>query len=172
MHRTASPRWGKIARKIFFLTRVLPLLLDARAQLDLIRIIRPRYATRLQESGNDHNEKQYGPHVRDHAMRQPATSITNPPRPPHCRLQTRSGILHQGTVQPTPFNARSRLILAHVAVGLPTTATPAKNHQAQECDEHKKGATISICGVEFSRGHGAEALSATLSTGESFEALE
>ena len=163
MHRTASPRWGKIARKIFFLTRVLPLLLDGRSQLDLIRIIRPRYATRLQESGNDHNEKQYGPHVRDHAMRQPATSIINPPRSRRCWLQMRSGILHKGTIQLTSFDPGSPLILAHAAVGLPTTATPAKNHQVQEGHEHKKGATVSICGVEFSRGHWVEALSTTLS---------
>lgn len=41
-----AARLGKIAGKIFFLTRVLPLLFDARSQLDLIRIIGIRCATR------------------------------------------------------------------------------------------------------------------------------
>jgi hypothetical protein len=94
-----------------------------------------------------------------------------PPQSPFCRLQMRSGILHW-VVQPTPFNARSDLILVHVAVRLPPTPTPAKNPQAQEGDEHKRRATVSIRGVEFGGGHWVEALSTTLSTGESFEALE
>jgi Kef-type K+ transport system membrane component KefB len=33
-----------------------------------------------QKSADDHDEEQCGPHVRDHATRHPATSITNPPR--------------------------------------------------------------------------------------------
>lgn len=144
---------GQTMGEIFCLARVLPLFFDARSQLDLIRIIRPRCATRLQKSGDERDEKQYWPHVRDHARQQSAISITNPPRSPCCRLQMRSGILHRGTVQPTPFNARSRLILAHVAVRLPTTPTPAKDSQAQEGDEHKSRPTVSIRGVEFGGGH-------------------
>jgi hypothetical protein len=80
----------------------------------------------------------------------------------------RSGILHKGTVQPTPFNGRLRLIPARIVVRLPTTPTPAKNPQAQEGNEHKSHATVSIRGVEFGGRHWVEALSTALSSGESF----
>jgi hypothetical protein len=155
-------RRGKIAGKIFCLTRILPLFFDARSQSDLIRIIRSRCATRQDEPAEDYKEKQYGPHVRDHAIRQPRTSITNPPRSTRCRLQIRSRILHNGTVQPTPFNTRSPLVLTHVAIRLPTTPAPAQHHQAEEGDEHKGRTTVSIRGFEFGGGHWVEALSTTV----------
>ena len=62
---------GKRAGKIFFLTRFLPLFLDARPQLNLIRILRPRRTTRQQNSADNRDGKQDGPHVRDDAIRQP-----------------------------------------------------------------------------------------------------
>ena len=75
----AASTWRrKRTGKLFFLTRVLALFFDARAQLDLIRILRPRRATRLQKSADNHDDgKQYGPHARDDAIRSPVTSITN-----------------------------------------------------------------------------------------------
>jgi hypothetical protein len=154
---------GKIAGKIFCLTRILPLFFDARSQSNLIRIVGSRCATRQQGPADDYKEKQYGPHMRDHAIRQPGTSITNPPRSTRCRLQIRSRILHNWTVQPTPFNTRSRLVLTHVAIRLPATPAPAQHHQAEEGDEHKSRATVSIRGFEFGGGHWVEALSTTLS---------
>ena len=59
---------GKSAGKIFCFARFLPLFFDARSQLNLIRILRPRRATRQQNSADNRDGKQDGPHVRDHAI--------------------------------------------------------------------------------------------------------
>ena len=48
----SGARFGKIAGKSFFLTRILLLFFDTGRQLDVIRIIRPRGATRLEKSTN------------------------------------------------------------------------------------------------------------------------
>jgi hypothetical protein len=62
---------GKRARKFFFLTRLLLLLLDARSQFDLIWIIRVGRAPRKKKSADDRGGNQDSLHVRDDAVRQP-----------------------------------------------------------------------------------------------------
>ena len=147
-------RRRQIAGKIFFLTRLLPLLFDARSQLDLIRIVGTRCATRQENSADDRGEKQDGPHAGDHAIRQPDFN-QKPSTVPRFRLQIRSGLLGAG--YPTPFDTRARRTLGHVAgVGLPATATPAQKPQAQTSDQHKKRASVSLRCVEFGEDHWSE----------------
>ena len=137
--------------KIFFLTRVLLLLFDARGQLDLVRIVRIGCATRQENSADERNEKQDGPHAGDHAIRQPdfnqkAGTATR------FRLQTRSGFLGAG--YPTPFDTRTRRTLGHVpGIRLPSATTSAQKPQAQASDQHKKRASVSLLCVEFGEDH-------------------
>jgi inosine-uridine nucleoside N-ribohydrolase len=57
--------------KIFRLASLLPLFLNARPQLNLIRIIRLRRAARLEKRADGQNENKCGPHVGHHAIAPP-----------------------------------------------------------------------------------------------------
>lgn len=64
-------RWRKVPSESLLLAGVLALLLNARPQLHLIRIIRSRCAAREKKPADDHDGEQYELHVRDHPIRQP-----------------------------------------------------------------------------------------------------
>jgi hypothetical protein len=141
---------GQAMREIFRLASLLPLFLNARPQLNLIRIIWLRRAATLEKRAAGQNENKCGSHVGHHAIAPPDFN-NKPNTTAHPHLRMRFEIVRR-TGHPAPVNSRSNFIVVHVTVRLPGTSTSAQDSQAQENDDRKKCATVSTRS-NGNRGH-------------------
>ena len=133
---------GQAVGEIFGLASLLPLFLNARPQLNLIRIIWLRRAARLEKRANGQKENNCGSHVGHHAIAPPDFN-DKPNATAYRHLRTRFEIV-RGAGQPAPLRAGSDFIVVHVTVRLPAAPTAAQDRQAQKSDDRKKCATVLI----------------------------
>jgi hypothetical protein len=136
--------------EIFGLASLLPLFLNARPQLNLIRIIWLRRAARMEKRADGQNENNCESHVGHHAIAPPDFN-DKPNATAYRHLRMRFEIV-RGASQPAPLRAGSDFIVVHVTVRLPAAPTAAQDRQAQKKDDRKKGATVSILS-NGNRGH-------------------